>query len=52
MLEELDGAATDAIVFAVARGWVIVEAGRCRPASDGIALAQNSATLRHGPRNA
>jgi hypothetical protein len=27
MLEELDGATTDAIVFAVARGWMIVEAG-------------------------
>lgn len=27
MLEELDGPTTDAIVFAVARGWMIVEAG-------------------------
>jgi hypothetical protein len=27
MLEELDGATADAIVFAVARGWMIVEAG-------------------------
>ncbi len=26
-LEELDGATTDVIVFAVARGWVIVQAG-------------------------
>jgi hypothetical protein len=26
MLEELDGATTDAIEFAAARGWVIVEA--------------------------
>jgi hypothetical protein len=27
MLEELDGATTDAIVFAVARGWMIVDTG-------------------------
>jgi len=27
MLEELDAATTDAIVFAVARGWVVVQAG-------------------------
>lgn len=27
MLEGLDGATTDAIVFAVARGWMVVEAG-------------------------
>jgi len=27
LLEELDAATTDAIVFAVARGWVVVQAG-------------------------
>jgi hypothetical protein len=27
MLEELDGATTDAIEFAIARGWVVVQAG-------------------------
>jgi hypothetical protein len=27
MLEELDAATTDAIEFAVARGWVVVQAG-------------------------
>ncbi len=27
MLEELDGATTDAIEFAVERGWVVVQAG-------------------------
>ena len=27
ILEELDAATTDAIVFAVARGWVVVQAG-------------------------
>jgi hypothetical protein len=27
MLEELNGPTTDAIVFAAARGWMIVEAG-------------------------
>ena len=27
MLEELDGMTAEAIVFAVARGWVVIEAG-------------------------
>ena len=47
VLEELDAATTDAIVFSVARGWV-VDSGRplhlphrCGPAYGGIALAQN-----------
>jgi hypothetical protein len=43
MLEELDATAMDAIEFAVARAWVIIEAGpfdmpyRWRTASEGIA---------------
>jgi hypothetical protein len=28
MLEELDGMTAEAIVFTVARGWVVVQAGR------------------------
>jgi hypothetical protein len=27
MLEELDAATTDAIVYAITRGWVVVQAG-------------------------
>jgi hypothetical protein len=29
MLEELDAATTDAIVYAITRGWVVVQAGHC-----------------------
>ena len=49
MLEELDGPTTDAIVFAVARGWMIVEAGHSICLTDAVGRLMEIARLDGTP---